>query len=173
MGLWRRRGRAIPHPQEKLPSNEELAKQRVMEELSKVTARGGEGMMTRGEFSFWNPIRSHDLLKFKKLEDDEATIIGYTSGKITDKESRNRGKVGALKVRMNNGIEFVISGLKDAERETIHHAEWAWNNPDKEFPPEANSAHWPLGTVITFQYRGKSNDGVPNEARLWRKYEAL
>lgn len=164
-------GRAIPHPQEKLPSNEKLAREKVMSELSRITALGGEGMMVRSEFSFWNTIRSHDLIKFKKLQDAEATVIGYTSGKITDKESRNLGRVGALRVKMDNGIEFVISGLKDDERPIPSHEDWADANPDSIYPEDANSEYWPLGTVLTFQYRGKSNDGVPNEARIWRKYD--
>lgn len=165
-------GRAIPHKQVKLPYKEEDAKKIVFEELERVSSAGGEGLMVRHDLSVWDTVRSHDLIKFKKLDDDEATIIGYTSGKITDKESRNHGRIGALRVRNTSGTEFTISGMRDAERGAGDHTDWCLANPDSILPSTFDSEFWPLGTQITYQYRGLSKDKVPNEARIWRKYEA-
>jgi DNA ligase-1 len=53
--------------------------------------------------------RSGFLLKFKKFNDDEATIIGYEEG-----TGKYKKMMGALKVKNDRGIEFKIgSGFDD------------------------------------------------------------
>ena len=54
--------------------------------------------------------RSNALLKVKKFEDAEATIIGHEPG-----TGRLTGLLGAIRVREDSGTEFKIgSGFNDA-----------------------------------------------------------
>lgn len=70
------------------------------EELGKVLAKGGEGVMIREPTSMYERSRSDTLLKVKIMHDDEATVIGYEAG------SRSyAGLIGAMKCRDKNGIE--------------------------------------------------------------------
>lgn len=104
-------------------------------ELRKVTAAGGEGLMLRQPCSQYEAKRSGTLLKVKTFHDAEATVIGYQHG-----TGRNRCAVGALVARMQDGTEFRISsGLSDVLRRD---------------PPA-------VGTVITFAYQQLTDAGVP------------
>ena len=49
----------------------------LTEELDKVTASGGEGMMIKDPNSHYEGKRSEKLLKVKKFDDAEATVIGH------------------------------------------------------------------------------------------------
>lgn len=112
----------------------EGAKQ-LLAERDRVVALGAEGLMLRQPKSAYEPTRSPTLLKVKPYDDAEATIIGYKAGK-----GRFEGKLGALHVRTPEGKEFFIgTGFTNAQRET---------------PP-------PLGTVITYRYRGLTAKGLP------------
>lgn len=164
-------GNAIVLGQEKLPIGEEKAMARLMDFLDEVTDGGGEGVMTRSSYHTWSPRRSHELIKFKKLQDSEATVMGYTTGKITEKDSKHRGRMGALTVETDAGVRFELSGFTDAEREldSDRAKQWAWDHPDSVLASEHHCKAFPRGTRITFRYRGVSKDGVPNEARYWRK----
>lgn len=85
-------------------SREELVKQ-----MDTVTADGGEGMMIRDPKSLYENRRSKALLKVKKFEDAEATVIGTEPG-----TGRLTGLMGAIRVREKNGTEFKIgSGFND------------------------------------------------------------
>jgi DNA ligase-1 len=121
---------AAPHPHAKVKGIDH-----VKEELKRIEALGGEGLMLRQPGSRYESGRSMSLLKVKSFFDDEATVIDYQKGK-----GRHKGRVGALVVRMENGKEFEVgTGLSDAERET---------------PP-------PVGTVIKFKYQELTDGGVP------------
>lgn len=86
--------------------------------LEKIVSKGGEGVMLRRPESVWHPRRArHDLVKYKRFYDAEAEVIGITFGKETKKDSRLRGKLGALIVReLDTGHIFQLAGLKDGER---------------------------------------------------------
>ncbi|MGL6055431.1 MAG: DNA ligase, partial [Vibrio metschnikovii] len=91
--------------------------------------------------------RSDDLLKLKKHQDAEAHVIGYRPGK-----GKYTGMVGALIVRTDDGIEFAIgSGLTDQLRQT---------------PPK-------IGCLITYQYNGYTDSGIPRFARFMRNREIV
>ena len=49
----------------------------MTEELDKVTGAGGEGVMIKDPNSNYENKRSDKLLKVKKFEDAEATVIGH------------------------------------------------------------------------------------------------
>lgn len=156
--------------QQPLPMQTALAEEIVMDELMKVSERGGEGLMLRHPDSYWSPCRSHELVKVKKLHDMEGTVIGYTSGRRTDLGSKLLGKMGALIIRLDNDKTMELSGFTDSERELVPEAvEWATNNPGCVLPDEYEAVAFPRGSRVTFKYRGTSNDGIPQEARYWRK----
>lgn len=107
----------------------------LKEELARVEALGGEGLMMRKPGSKYEAGRSHTLLKVKSFHDAEAKVLAYVKG-----AGRHKGRMGALLVVMPDGTKFSVgTGFSDAEREN---------------PPE-------LGSIITFRYQELSDGGVP------------
>jgi DNA ligase-1 len=107
----------------------------LRQELARVEALGGEGLMMRKPGSRYEIGRSSTLLKVKSFKDDEACVIGHIAG-----AGRHLGRLGALEVQMKNGVRFSVgTGFSDKERES---------------PP-------PIGSTITFRYQELSDVGVP------------
>lgn len=107
----------------------------LKEELARIEALGGEGLMLREPGSLYVAGRSSTLLKVKTFHDAEATVIGHQPG-----AGRHKGRLGALSVKLSNGTEFSVgTGFSDREREN---------------PPA-------VGSVITFRYQELSDAGVP------------
>ena len=105
------------------------------EELQRVEALGGEGLMLRQPASDYVAGRSTTLLKVKSFLDTEARVIGHTKG-----AGRHKGRLGALEVELANGKRFSVgTGLSDAEREA---------------PPA-------VGSIVGVRYQELSDDGVP------------
>lgn len=157
--------------QQLLPNDEKEARKIAFDTLERLTDKGAEGIMARDSYSTYSCSRSHQLVKMKKLDDSEGVVVGYVTGKQTDKGSKLLGKIGAFILQLPNGKTMELSGFTDDEREFSTREEelWAVMNPGKLTPPNFQSAHFPIGTTITFRYRGLSNQGIPNEARYWRK----
>ena len=107
----------------------------LLAERDRVVRLGGEGLMLRQPASAYEAGRSSTLLKVKPYDDAEATVIAHEPGK-----GKYAGKLGALRVRTEEGREFSVgSGFTDAQRES---------------PP-------PVGTVITYRFRGLTAKGMP------------
>jgi DNA ligase-1 len=107
----------------------------LQQELARIEALGGEGLMLRQPGSRYVAGRSRTLLKVKTFHDAEARVIGYEPG-----TGRHRGRLGALLVEMANGTRFCIgSGFTDAQRDT---------------PPL-------LGSIVQFKYQELTDGGVP------------
>jgi DNA ligase 1 len=107
----------------------------LLAERDRVVRLGGEGLMLRQPASAYEAGRSSTLLKVKPYDDAEATVIAHEPGK-----GKYAGKLGALRVRTDDGREFSIgSGFNDAQRDS---------------PP-------PVGTVITYRFRGLTAKGMP------------
>lgn len=161
------------HQQVKLPNSEEEARGAANEFISKVLDLGGEGGMIRNPNAIWTPKRHKGLLKFKPFDDAEGTIVGFTSGRETDKGSRLLGKIGSL-VLDYNGKRLELAGLTDEEREfsASTYVGPALSNPGKDMPPGTQGKHFKVGQEVTFKYRELSDDGIPKEARYWRKRDA-
>jgi DNA ligase-1 len=107
----------------------------LKEELARIEALGGEGVMLRQPQSAYAVGRSATLLKVKSFKDDEAVIIAHQPG-----TGRHKGRMGALLVRLPSGVEFSVgTGFSDKERDT---------------PP-------PVGATIVFRYQELSDGGVP------------
>lgn len=114
--------------------------------LAQVVAAGGEGLMLHRADAPYVTGRSPGLLKLKTVQDADGVVVGHTAGR-----GRHAGAVGALRVRGEDGREFLIgSGLTDAQRRS---------------PP-------PVGSVVTYTWRGRTAQGLPRFATLWRVREA-
>ena len=138
-----------------------------------IIGRGGEGAIVRNPAAHYQCSRTHDSLKVKPCEDAEGTVIGLRTGYRTEKDSRHLGRMGALLLALENGKTLELSGFTDAERELANDLDntWALANPGSIAPDWLHAAHFPPGTTVTFRYRGKTRDGIPTEARYWRKRE--
>ena len=84
------------HRQTKLFDIPEEAAAQVEAFLQRVLDQGGEGVVVRNPQATWTPKRHSGILKYKPFQDAEARIIGFTSGRETDKGSKHLGRIGAL-----------------------------------------------------------------------------
>ncbi|WP_432239294.1 DNA ligase [Herbaspirillum robiniae] len=117
--------------------------QALQQLLEDVEHQGGEGLVLHRGASLYKPERNDDLLKFKSMEDAEARVVDYLAGK-----GKYQGMVGALVVETPQGLRFSIgSGLSDAQRRD---------------PP-------PVGSIVTYRYRGLHGSGKPRFAALLRQ----
>jgi len=111
--------------------------------LNNVVASKGEGLMLHLGSAYYHVGRSTSILKLKKHQDAEATVLAHIEGK-----GKYLGKLGSIKVELVNGITFKIgSGFSDKDRSN---------------PPA-------IGSIITFKYNGKTQAGIPRFARYFRK----
>jgi DNA ligase 1 len=107
----------------------------LLDELKRVEALGGEGLMVRKPASRYEAGRSTTLYKVKTFHDAEARVVAHVPGL-----GKHRGRLGALLVELPDGTQFNVgTGFSDSERES---------------PP-------PPGALITFRYQELSNTGVP------------
>ncbi len=161
---------AYVHAQLQLPDDEDQAREAVEAFLVEVLDQGGEGVIIRTRDGNWTPKRVNDLLKYKPFDDDEGTVVGFTSGRKTDKGSKHLGKIGAL-ILDYKGKRLELSGLTDAERAfaTPTDSKIARENPGQDMPSDTLAQHFKVGQQVTFKYRELSDDGIPKEARYWRK----
>lgn len=110
--------------------------------LDAVVKAGGEGLMLHLAEAPYVTGRSDVLLKLKPLLDTEAVVVAHVAGK-----GKYRGMLGALKVRTPEGREFLLgTGFSDEARRN---------------PP-------PVGTTVTYTYRGLTKTGLPRFASYLR-----
>lgn len=107
----------------------------LQDELRRVEALGGEGLMLRQPGSRYEVGRSTSLLKVKTFHDAEGRVIGHVPG-----AGKHKGRLGAVVCELPSGATFNIgTGFSDAERKA---------------PP-------PIGSVVTFRYQELTDDGIP------------
>jgi DNA ligase 1 len=110
--------------------------------FDEVVQGGGEGLVLHRADAPYEIGRSGALLKLKPVQDAEAVVVAHLPG-----QGRHAGRLGALKVRAEDGSTFQIgTGLDDAQRES---------------PP-------PLGSTVTYTYRGRTASGQPRFASFLR-----
>ncbi|WP_411993119.1 DNA ligase [Agarivorans sp. DSG3-1] len=120
---------------------------KLEQELAKISAEGGEGLMLRDPESMYIPSRSNALIKYKSYQDAEAEVVAYSGGK-----GKYSGKLGALVVQDQQGRRFKIgSGLSDQLRSN---------------PP-------PIGSLVEYRYNGLTEHGKPRFARFVRVHQTL
>ena len=167
------------HNQYVLPFSQYLALAKLEVALTKIVESGGEGLMVRDPNATYECCRSHKLLKIKPFDDAEGTVIGYITGRETNLGSKLLGMMGALILRLDDGNRLELSGFTDSERQlgltefrdlSDSPKVWAIANPETECLDWIEAVAFPRGSRVTFKYRGKSADGIPLEARYWRKY---
>jgi len=118
--------------------------------LTNTVNHGGEGLMLHRGASLYKGQRSDDLLKAKPHEDDEARVVAHIPG-----QGKYAGMVGALLVEMPGaggkaGLRFKLgSGLSDELRQN---------------PP-------PVGSTVTYRFRGLNDSGIPRFASFMRVRE--
>jgi DNA ligase-1 len=158
------------HQQTKLIDTAEEAAKQVEAFLQKVLDQGGEGVVVRNPHATWTPKRHRGILKYKPFSDAEAMIVGFTSGRETDKGSKHLGRIGALIVDYG-GKRLELSGLTDIEREFAsgEMGVFASANPGVDMPGWFQGRHFKVGQAVTFKYRELSDDGIPKEGRYWRR----
>lgn len=118
-------------------------------QMRKVVKAEGEGLMLHRGASLYTATRNGDLLKVKPHEDAEAVVVGHQAGR-----GKFAGMLGALLVETvasgnaaAPGVRFKIgTGLAEADRHN---------------PP-------PVGTVVTYRYRGLTDAGIPRFASFLR-----
>lgn len=159
--------RCYIHEQRALPAADASAQLETF--LNEVVAAGGEGVIIRNPAATWTPKRVSALLKYKPFNDDEGVIVGFTSGRETDKGSKHLGKIGAL-ILDYNGKRLELSGLTDEERLFADQkgVDFARANPGEDMPPGTRGKYFLVGNKVTFLYRELSDEGVPKEARYYR-----
>jgi DNA ligase-1 len=110
--------------------------------LHEVVNAGGEGLMLHRADALYETGRSPALLKLKPLQDADAIVVGHQAG-----QGRHAGRLGALRVRTQEGREFLLgTGFSDEQRDQ---------------PPA-------VGTVVTFTYQGTTAQGIPRFASFLR-----
>ncbi len=112
--------------------------------LALVTAKGGEGLMLHKKYSLYQAKRSDDLQKLKPLYDAEATVLRHLNGK-----GKYLNHMGSIEVINKDGIIFKIGS--------------GFNFQERKNPPA-------IGSIITYQYRGKTKNNTPRFATFLREY---
>lgn len=133
----------IDSPYLKMIKQEKLKTSKALfTKLDQVVAEKGEGLMLHHQDALYKTQRNQYLMKLKKFEDAEATVIDHIPGK-----GKYKGQLGSLLVTNEEGITFKIgTGFSDQQRRT---------------PPK-------IGAVITYRYTGKTQKNVPRFASFMR-----
>lgn len=119
----------------------------LLRRFDSVLKQGGEGLMLHRTAAPYRAGRSDDLLKLKPWEDAEAVVIAHLPGK-----GKFSGKLGALRVALPDGRQFSIGG--------------GFNDAQRAAPP-------PIGSTITFRFRGRTAGGLPRFASFLRVRETF
>jgi DNA ligase-1 len=109
-------------------------------ELARIVAIGGEGVMLREPKSLYEEGRSTTLVKVKPFNDAEATVIKHIAGK-----GKFKGMLGAITVRMPNGLEFNLGT--------------GFSNEQRRNPPA-------IGASVTYRYTELTDGGIPKCGRF-------
>jgi DNA ligase-1 len=118
----------------KIITQEQVTSRDVVETLfHTVVERGGEGVMMMDPYSLYRDGPTDHLLKYKKIIDDEAIIIGYNPG-----NGRNAGKLGS----------FIVHPIEDGE--PVPKREFSIAGITDEIRTNYKRTH-PIGTVICYR----------------------
>ena len=121
-------------------------KTHLFEYLHEIERKKGEGVVLRNPNAPYERKRSTQILKLKNTYDEECTVIAHHKGK-----GQFENILGSLTCENHRGKFKIGSGFNLSERES---------------PP-------PIGSTITYKYRGLTNSGKPRFDTYWRekKYE--
>lgn len=138
----------IAQPWVRAVAQRRVANDAALQALLQRTVRaGGEGLMLHRGASLYQGGRSDDLVKVKTHEDTEARVVAHLPGK-----GKHAGRMGALLVEMPSGQRFRLgAGFSDADRAD---------------PP-------PVGSWVTYRFRGTHDGGLPRFASFVRVREDM
>jgi DNA ligase-1 len=120
------------------------SRQALAQRLQLTVREGGEGLVLHQADAPYVTGRSAALLKLKPLHDAVASVVAHVPG-----QGKHEGRLGALRVRTPQGQEFFLgTGFSDAERQQ---------------PP-------PVGSQVTYTYRGTTATGLPRFASFLRRH---
>ncbi|OOF55798.1 DNA ligase [Rodentibacter genomosp. 2] len=119
-------------------------KKHLYEFLKEIESQLGEGVVVRNPNTPYERKRSTQILKLKTAHDEECTVIAHHKGK-----GQFENVMGSLTCKNHRGEFKIGSGFNLNEREN---------------PP-------PIGSFITYKYRGLTNSGKPRFATYWRVKE--
>ncbi|OBW91674.1 DNA ligase [Gallibacterium salpingitidis] len=117
-------------------------KQDIEQFLDQVDKLGGEGIVVRNPNARYVVGRSSQILKLKRYQDEECTVIAHHKGK-----GQFHNVMGSLTCENHRGTFKIGSGFLLADRAN---------------PPA-------IGSVITYKYRGETAKGKPKFATYWRQ----
>ena len=117
-------------------------KTHLFEYLHEIERKKGEGIVLRNPHAPYERKRSTQILKLKSTYDEECTVIAHHKGK-----GQFENILGSLTCENHRGKFKIGSGFNLSEREN---------------PP-------PIGSTITYKYRGLTNSGKPRFATYWRE----
>lgn len=114
-------------------------------ELERVVELDGEGLVVRHPDTAYQTGRSNQALKVKLKQDAECEVTGYTAGK-----GKYLGQVGALQCKILDGQLMALTDLHDR----VLKIGSGLTDAQRAAPPK-------IGTVVTFQYMGFTQKGLP------------
>lgn len=121
-----------------IPIKNQAHLQQFFKEIQQL---GGEGVVVRNPHSPYIHGRSAQILKLKAVLDEECTVVAHHQGK-----GKYADKLGSISCENHRGRFRIGSGFKDK---------------DRQHPP-------PIGSQITYKYRGLTASGKPRFATFWR-----
>ena len=116
--------------------------QHIQQFLQQVEQQKGEGIVIRNPNAPYERKRSSQILKLKTALDEECMVIAHHAGK-----GQFENVMGSITCENHRGQFKIGSGFKLEDRTT---------------PP-------PIGSQITYKYRGLTNKGKPRFATYWRR----
>ena len=123
-----------------------MSRDQLEDKFNSVVDSGGEGLILREPYSFYEHKRSPSMLKYKLQADMECKIVGYKDGK-----GINKGRLGAFICKnLDNDILFTVGGMNTSVRNSY------------------KKTH-KVGTIITIQYNGLTSGGKPRHPRYLRR----
>ena len=118
--------------------------------LDRTVRNGGEGLMLHRGASLYKGLRSDDLLKLKTHEDSEARVVAHLPG-----QGRHAGRLGALLVEMPTADGKPVQRFKLGT---------GFSDEQRNKPP-------PIGSQVTYRFRGLNDSGIPRFASFMRLRE--
>ena len=121
-----------------------------------VLKNGGEGVMIKDPESQYEDKRSNYMLKYKPCFDAEAVIIDYKDGM-----GKYEGMLGGFVCKPL--ISYGNYSIQDTDESHI----FSISGMDDDIRDNYLESH-PVGTVVTYEYSGKTDSGKPRFPRYIR-----
>lgn len=126
-----------------------ITKETVQEYYKEIVKKGGEGIMLIHENNIYKHKRTNTLLKYKKINEDEAKVVGYLEGK-----GKYRGFLGKYVCQFKDIIFKLGSGLSDELRYSYMFEDGVCVSVNSPKAPQ-------IDDLVTFKYMELTKNGVP------------